>query len=134
MATVNTGWLVNENQDKFAPKTLMSQVIDNNGTSLEYLINNTTAKNNYYECHTSQSDAKKYISGLRQELVEGTEILIKFLYGHASSNNMYLAIGDFNNLIPVKYKGVSSYIILKETRGHDNCLMPPTQNNLIGDK
>jgi hypothetical protein len=33
--TVKTGWLNDKNGDKFAPKTLISQVQTNDGTSLE---------------------------------------------------------------------------------------------------
>lgn len=34
MSTVNIGWLKDENGDKFAPKTLASQVFDSNGESI----------------------------------------------------------------------------------------------------
>jgi len=38
MATFKTGWLLNENGEKFAPRTLMSQVSTNDGTLLEQKI------------------------------------------------------------------------------------------------
>ena len=41
--TVNVGWLNDENGDKFAPKTLSSQVINNDGTSLQNTLNTMTS-------------------------------------------------------------------------------------------
>lgn len=38
--TVNTGWLNDKNGDKFAPKTLSSQVMTADGISLENKIEN----------------------------------------------------------------------------------------------
>lgn len=40
--TVKTGWLNDKNGDKFAPKTLSSQVQTSNGTLLEDEIKNYT--------------------------------------------------------------------------------------------
>ena len=39
MSTVNTGWLKDNNGEKFAPKTLSSQVINNDGVSMDLLLN-----------------------------------------------------------------------------------------------
>jgi hypothetical protein len=36
--TVNTGWLKNNDGEKFAPKTLLSQVQNNDGVLLEVLL------------------------------------------------------------------------------------------------
>ena len=38
MSTINTGWLKGKNGEKFAPKTLSSQVITNEGINLESKI------------------------------------------------------------------------------------------------
>jgi hypothetical protein len=40
--TVKTGWLNDKNGEKFAPKTLISQVQDNDGVLLEDKLNNLT--------------------------------------------------------------------------------------------
>ena len=40
MATIKTGWLLNNNGEKFAPKTLISQVSANDGTLLEIKLEN----------------------------------------------------------------------------------------------
>lgn len=40
--TINTGWLKDKNGDKFAPKTLTSQVINGEGVSVEQLLANVT--------------------------------------------------------------------------------------------
>ncbi len=37
--TVKTGWLKNNNGEKFAPKTLVSQVVTNDGVTLENKLN-----------------------------------------------------------------------------------------------
>ena len=42
--TVKTGWLNDKNGDKFAPKTLISQVQTNDGTLLEEKIQNEYAQ------------------------------------------------------------------------------------------
>ena len=39
MSTVKTGWLKNNNGEKFAPKTLISQVVTNDGVTLENKLN-----------------------------------------------------------------------------------------------
>ena len=41
MSTVNTGWLKDNNGEKFAPKTLSSQVITSDGISIDTLLDNT---------------------------------------------------------------------------------------------
>lgn len=38
--TVKTGWLNDKNGDKFAPKTLLSQIMTSDGTTLESKIEN----------------------------------------------------------------------------------------------
>ena len=42
MSTIKTGWLNDKNGEKFAPKTLISQVQDANGVLLEDKLNNLT--------------------------------------------------------------------------------------------
>ena len=39
MSTVNTGWLKDNNGEKFAPKTLSSQVMTKDGISIDTLLN-----------------------------------------------------------------------------------------------
>ena len=47
MSTVKTGWLEDNNGEKFAPKTLVSQVMTSDGVNLEYKIqSNLDALNN----------------------------------------------------------------------------------------
>ena len=40
MSTVNLGWLKDANGEKFAPKTLGTQVVTENGDNLEGIVNN----------------------------------------------------------------------------------------------
>lgn len=40
MSTVNLGWLKDVNGEKFAPKTLGTQVVTENGDNLEGIVNN----------------------------------------------------------------------------------------------
>lgn len=57
MSTVNTGWLKDDNGEKFAPKTLSSQVITNDGVTLESVINeniSTLEKNKSNAEHTHE--------------------------------------------------------------------------------
>ena len=112
--TVNTGWLLDADREKFAPKTLTSQVISPNGTILEDQLNEFSRGANYFVCNTPALDAVKHVSCIEDfKLVEGTEIIVKFTYGSATSNAISLSV---NNLpaIPINYRGYASYIILKD--------------------
>lgn len=44
MSTVNTGWLEDNNGEKFAPKTLGTQVFTSDGQTLEGVVNNISNK------------------------------------------------------------------------------------------
>lgn len=58
MATIKTGWLLDNNGEKFAPKTLTSQISTNNGTALEVELEN------YF------SNAETYMNELDEKISE----------------------------------------------------------------
>ena len=64
--TVKTGWLKDKNGEKFAPKTLSSQVVTNDGTILEDKL--ITNLNEHNTSTTSHSDIRELISGLTTRL------------------------------------------------------------------
>lgn len=111
MATVNTGWLVNENQDKFAPKTLVSQVINNNGINLEDILQ--AYKNNHYAiCYDSSMTTTKNVYCNDYDISSGNEITIKFINNACVSPTIYLNVNN-TNAYPITYQGKTKYINIK---------------------
>ena len=44
--TINTGWLKDSQGNKFAPKTILSQVVNNDGVSLQATLDAMAEKTN----------------------------------------------------------------------------------------
>ena len=65
MTMVNTGWLKDENGNKFAPKTLLSQVITKDGVSAEKYIEDISARSKP-DWNQNNPDADDYIKNTYQ--------------------------------------------------------------------
>lgn len=64
--TINTGWLKNNNGEKFAPKTLSSQVLTNDGTSIESKL--------YSDLAIMENEIKSYSDSVTLIQTEFSEI------------------------------------------------------------
>ena len=82
MATFKTGWLLNENGEKFAPRTLMSQVSTNDGTLLEQkietdLLNLETEINNTISTSIATEKSERQAAIATEKSERQTEIAVE---------------------------------------------------------
>ena len=110
MAIINTGWLVNEDK-VFAPKTLISQVVDNNGRTLENTLQYCN-KQPYAVCYDSSMTTTKNVYCNDYDISSGHEITIKFINNAYVSPTIYLNVNN-TNAYPITYQGKTRYINIK---------------------
>ena len=109
MTIVNTGWLKDENGDKFAPKTLLSQVLTNAGESAEKYIEDISARSKP-DWNQNNPDADDYIKNrpFYEEATTSTILSrIEFNYGmyRGPIDNLFIENETYNVLWDdVEYK------------------------------
>lgn len=116
--TVKTGWLHDKNGDKFAPKTLTSQVQTNDGVFIEDKI---------------QSD----LDAIKIDILEEVNLKVpisRTINGKPLSDNIVLSASDIDTVMPKTGGTFTGAIILNGAPTED--LHPATKayvDSLVGD-
>lgn len=111
MSTIKTGWLKDKNGDKFAPKTLSSQVIDSDGVNLEDKIEDklNELRNEMSEKDHNHDDLYETKEDANDKLAEGklyTDTLISDKADKEHTHDLYETKEDaqlkYDELMAVK--------------------------------
>ena len=98
--TVNKGWLKDAQSNYFAPKTLISQILDSDGTSLENKISQSIDE--------AKNEAKTYTDGQIKDMV-GDNSVAKQIIGHNQSENAHDDIREELNGLKTRFEEMSSF-------------------------